>query len=186
MDKCVLLFRGSGQNPKKNLNELIKNDNIKNKILEIEKVLNEVFNNQFTYDFLNIDDFTLMQDAQIWQPMNFITQIFNYYKFQQHKYNIFSGAIGHSQGILSACIASLSSDEDEFMHNVKVGAIILAYQGMRMKQNINRQYSDVNMISVKGMTKMEIDKYIKIEPNLINTYNNFIYCGTNDEITLIK
>lgn len=188
MNTSVLVFRGAGQCPSSNLRDLCHDLSIKEIFDIIEATMNERFKGVVHFDLLNTNDNEIMKSSWLWMPMNFITQSLNYYKFQRNKFEIFSGSIGHSQGIVSACIASLSETREEFIDNMTVGSIMMVYQGLRTHKLISDRDDDIGsrVVSIRGFTAEDIKAHIKHPPIIVNTRDNHVFAGTCSFIRDLK
>lgn len=182
-----LVLRGAGQNPLIDLRELINEGICKEFILEIENFLN--MNSTYRYNIIEWCssekwDSLILNEGMYFFPLNFIVQMTNYYKLHDENLPI-SSIIGHSQGLIGAVVISLSSDICMFLHNCKIGALMLAHQGYRM----GMQFNDIasRMISVKGMEWEFLSKLLPgVEPALINTDTQFVFSGNATLLNDIK
>lgn len=198
MDETVIQFRGAGQNPIDTLNEFCQDESKKQFILKLQAVVNEEFgkNSEIMvrcspiFDILTwIDtDFNPLNQAYHWQLLNYICQATAYYTFCKDQKNFappWHGSIGHSQGIMMATIASVSSTEEELIENCKWGIIYTGYQGFRMNQLLESGPGEYNMILLKDFQQDVKDKLVKgynLELSLINTFSQHIYTGRVEDV----
>jgi enoyl reductase-like protein/acyl dehydratase len=197
-------FRGAGQNPLIQLKKQVDDTNV-HVVERIETSLNRHFcdisenyklvSSKFApkfeiFKWINgEDDVGVMECAYYWQPMNFISQVLAYHTMMlDDNKPIICGAVGHSQGILMASVASLSHNIDSLIYNSITGAITLAWQGFFMEWvNTNDASTPVSsMCLIDGLTRVNMDVILQKFPNtslsLINGPTQHVCTGVNIDI----